>query len=34
LQARLGGNLDLSSKLRRRRRRRRRRRGEREESMP
>jgi len=33
LQARLGGNLDLSSKLRRRRRRRRRR-GEREESMP
>jgi len=32
LQARLGGNLDLSSKLRRRRRRRRR--GEREESMP
>jgi len=31
LQARLGGNLDLSSKLRRRRRRRR---GEREESMP
>jgi hypothetical protein len=32
LQARLGGNLDLNSKLRRRRRRRRR--GEREESMP